>query len=76
MASDLAAAGWTNDPNDFYFQNIDLKISFDIPVGATDVTAEFNGKVDNLFIPVQHPRISHRLCHHRITASYDPKSAV
>ena len=66
---DLAAAGWTNDPNDFIFQNIDLKISFDIPVGATDVTAEFNGKVDNLFIPVQHPGLAP-------TASYDPKSAV
>lgn len=66
---DLAAAGWTYDPNDFYFQNIDLKISFDIPAGATDVTAEFNGKVDNLFIPVKHPELA-------LTASYDPKSAV
>ena len=66
---DLEASGWTNDPNDFIFQNIDLKISFDIPVGATDVTAEFNGKVDNLFIPVQHPELAP-------TASYDPKSAV
>ena len=66
---DLEASGWTNDPNDFIFQNIDLRISFDIPVGATDVTAEFNGKVDNLFIPVQHPELAP-------TASYDPKSAV
>ena len=33
------------------------------------VTAEFNGKVDNLFIPVQHPELA-------LTASYDPKSAV
>ena len=66
---DLAAAGWTAHPYDFVYQNIDLKISFDIPAGATDVTAEFNGKVDNLFIPVKHPELG-------FTASYDPKSAV
>ena len=35
--------------------NIDVKMSFDVPQGATDVVAKFNGYVDNAFISPNHP---------------------
>ena len=35
--------------------NIDVKLSFDVPQGATDVVAKFNGYVDNAFTSPNHP---------------------
>ena len=54
---DVQEAGSTVDPLDFR-GNIDLKIEFDVPPNAFDVTAAFYGKVDNRFAWLQHPDLS------------------
>ena len=36
-------------------REIDVKMSFDVPAGATEVVARFSGHVDNQFIPPSHP---------------------
>lgn len=54
---DVQEAGSTVDPIDFV-GNIDLKMQFDVPQNAFDVTAAFYGKVDNTFTWLQHPDLS------------------
>ena len=54
---DVQEAGSTVDPIDFV-GNIDLKMQFDVPQNAFDVTAAFYGKVDNTFTSLQHPDLS------------------
>lgn len=54
---DVQEAGSSLDPMDFV-GNIDLKMQFDVPQNAFDVTAAFYGKVDNRFAWLQHPDLN------------------
>lgn len=39
-------------------REIDVKMSFDVPAGATEVVARFSGHVDNQFIAPSHPNFA------------------